>query len=268
MAEEQNYTLGRGRIFFAPFLTGTQTPGGERWLGNAPELNLTIERETLEHFSSYQGIREKDLSIPLQVNRTGTLITDNIDPNNVALFFFGTTLDVARTGATVTDEAHNDVKKGYYYQLGVSANNPAGVKGLDLHTTPSTKIVVNDTTIPTPVTYVEGTDYTVDMDLGRVYIVPTGAIANDTDLRISYKTKTSTTKRIISGSSPVEGSLRYVAANPAGANIDYFMPYVSLAPNGDYALIGDELQQIPFTLEILKKTGLEAIYAEGRPVFA
>lgn len=264
MAEEQNYTLGKGKIFFAPFKTGTQTPMGERWLGNAPEFNVTIEQEKLEHFSSYQGIREKDLTIPLQVNRTGTLITDNIDPENVALFFFGDATDIARTGTTVTDEAHTDVAQGMYYQLGMSSTNPMGVRGLDIHTVPATKVIVKiGSTVQ-----VEGTDYTIDMDLARVYIVPGGGIADGSNITVSYKTKTSTTKRIISGSTPVEGALRYIAYNPAGDQIDYYFPYVALSPNGDYALIGEELQQIPFNIEILKLTDRSAIYAEGRPVFA
>ena len=42
------------------------------------------------------------------------------------------------------------------------------------------------------------------------------------------------------------------------------MPYVKISPNGDYALKGDEWQQIPFNIEILKKTGFEALYSDGR----
>ena len=48
--------------------------------------------------------------------------------------------------------------------------------------------------------------------------------------------------------------------------IDYFFPAVSLSPNGDFALKGDEWQQIPLNVEILKGATNEAIYADGRAV--
>lgn len=54
-----NYTLGRGKVYFARFTSG-QVPGPFRYIGNTPEFNLTIELETLDHFSSDEGIREKD----------------------------------------------------------------------------------------------------------------------------------------------------------------------------------------------------------------
>lgn len=262
----QNYTLGRGEIYFAPFIPGTQTPTGERYLGNTPEFSLTIEEEKLDHYSSDRGIREKDDSISLQVNRTGQLITDNIDPKNVALFFFGSATALAVTGATVTDEAINDVEQGLHYQLGVTTVNPSGARALDVHTAgpPAKNIIVTVSSTEKA----EGTDYTVDMELGRIYIVPGGSIVDGSDLKVSYKTKTSTRQRVISGSAPVTGQLRYIAQNPKGENFDYLMPYVSISPNGDYALKGDEWQQIPFNIEVLKKSGQEAIYMDGRAVYS
>lgn len=261
-----NYTLGRGEVYFARFVTGTETPEGERYLGNTPEFNLTIEEEALDHFSSDRGIREKDDSVSLETTRTGSLITDNIDPENVALFFFGTKSTVTLTATTVTDEVVAGVIPGLYYQLGMSQANPTGYRGLDIHTAPSTKVIVTDNAGTT--TYTEGTDYTIDLTLGRLYIVPGGTIVSGSNIKVDYKVKAQSASRVISGSQAVEGSLRYIAVNPKGDNIDYFMPKVKIGPNGDYALKGEEWQQIPFNIEVLKKTGYEAIYADGRPVFA
>lgn len=267
MAQDQNYTLGRGRLFFARFKEGTQIPEGERYIGNTPEFNLSIDRETLDHFSSDGGVREKDDSISLQTNRTGSLITDAISPENIALFFFGEALNVSVVGATITDELHESVMQGLHYQLGATESNPVGNRGLTVHTAPTTNIIVKDTA-GSPVTFVEGTDYTIDMATGMLYIVPGGNIDDETDIEVTYKTTTSTRSRVISGSTPVEGQLRFIADNPKGDNLDYLLPWVQLSPNGDYALKGDEWQQIPFNIDVLKKVGLEAIYVDGRAFVA
>ena len=74
---------------------------------------------------------------------------------------------------------------------------------------------------------------------------------------------------MISGSTAVSGSLRYVAYNPEGEQIDYFMPSVTLSPNGDFALKSDEWQVIPFNIDVTKRDAdTAAIYGEGRAVTA
>ena len=252
-----NYTLGRGEVHFGQFKTGTQTPRGERYFGNTPELSYSAEQETLDHFNSDRGVRTKDESIPLQIDYSGSFITDNISPENLAAFFMGNATVLTDAGATVTAEVHNDVEQGLTYQLGTSTNNPSGVRKVSA-------VAVKDDATPTPATYVAGTDYTVDLDLGRVTIVEGGAITDGTNLRIDYTITASSRDLIVSKSTVVEGSLRFIAYNPAGKQIDYFMPWVKITPNGDFALKGDEWQQLPFTLEILKKGNLEAVYMDGR----
>ncbi len=56
--------------------------------------------------------------------------------------------------------------------------------------------------------------------------------------------------------------------NPVGKQFDYSLPYVSISPNGDFNLKGEEWQQIPFSLEILRKGSLEAVYVNGQPFTA
>lgn len=257
--ERNNYTLGRGEIYFGRYLPGTQTPEGERYLGNTPEYSLTIESEDLDHYDSDRGIREKDDSIVIEVTRSGSLITDNIVPANVALFFFGDASTVTITAAVDLSETFATVLKGLYYQLGQTPSNPVGIRGV-------TSVVV--TPVGGGAAFVANTDYEVEADLGRVQILNDGAIASGTGVIITYSRTASTNDRVISGSQAVEGSLRFIAFNPKGANFDYFMPWVKLSPNGDYALKGEEWQQIPFTLEVLKKSGTEAIFMDGRPKFA
>jgi hypothetical protein len=255
---QKNYTLGRGEVHFSRFKSNTQDVEGFRYIGNTPEFNVTIETEDLDHFSSDRGIREKDDSVPLETTRQGTLTTDDIQPENLAYFFFGSVNALAVVGATVTDEQINDVKKGYGYHLGITNARPEGATNLTQHTIPTANIVV--TTNPAGTTYVEGTDYSIDMTTGLLTILETGTITEGSDLLVDYKTTTGTVTRIISGSTPIEGSLRYYAKNPKGKQLSAYMPWVKLSPNGDFALKGEEWQQIPFNIEILKKTGVEAVY--------
>ena len=250
---QQKYTLGRGRLYFAPFKTDTQTPIGERYLGNTPAFALTIDAENLDHFNSDAGIREKDDSVAIQVNRKGTLTTDNIDLKNVALFFFGEHDTLTTEAAVGSTETLTDVEPGLEYQLGTTDDTPSGVRKV------SNVVVEMGAT-----TFVVDTDYTVDADLGRIAIVEGGAILLNDDLDITYDVAASTRERVISGTEPVEGALRFVAYNPKGADTDYFMPWVKITPNGDYALKGEEWQAIPFNVEVLKKTTVPAILADGR----
>lgn len=258
-----NYTLGRGKLYFSRFKPGTKIPAGEAYVGNSPEFNLTIESENLDHFASDEGIREKDDSVALQVTRTGSFTADDIKKDNLAIFFFGAAVLIAASAVTITDEAFADVTQGLYYQLGLTTANPAGAKGLVQHTAPAANVIVK----VGAVTKAELTDYEIDLVTGRLYIVEGGGILTGDDVLVSYKIGASERDRIISGSTPVEGCLRFIAANPKGKDFDYYMPWVKVTPNGEFNLKGDDWQTIPFNLEILKPTGSEAILMEGRAVF-
>ena len=257
MAEQMNYTLGRGELYFNKFAPGTQNGIGERYFGNTPEVNTSVESENLDHFNSDRGVREKDASVVLQTNRTGSFTTDHISPQNIALFYFGTVSTLTQTAATGESETFSSVIPGYFYQLGESQSNPTGVRNV-------TNVVVKDDATPTPATLVLGTDYLVNLELGRIEVLPGGALSEGDAMVVTYDTEAVTREVVLSGSAAVEGSLRYVAQNPVGDQIDYFWPWVKITPNGDFALKGDEWQTIPFSLEILRRPGYKAVYATKR----
>lgn len=253
-----NYTLGRGELHFAMYKPGTTTPGGERYLGNSPELSYSATQETLDHYNSDRGVRVKDASVTLQQDYAGAVSLDDIDMKNLAMFFLGdaTTLTVA--SRTVADEPITGVELGLSYQLGTSAADPAGVRQVSA-------VTISNATTPANVP-VAGADYVLDPVRGRVTVLDSATkIAVGDNLTVDYTVDASTRDQVISKSKTIEGSLRYIANNPAGKDIDYFMPRVKLTPNGDFNIKGDDWQVLPFTLEILKKGALEAIYADGQP---
>lgn len=251
-----NYTLGRGEIYFGRFVDGTMVPEGERYLGNTPEFSITLEPEMLDHYSSDRGIREKDDSVTLQINRTGSMTCDNIDPENLAILVMGETTTVTEAGTPVVGETVTSAsKKGMWYQLGTTTNNPSGVRDVG-------SVTIKDTG-GSPTTFIAGTDYVLDAAMGRFQVV--SAAMTGKVLVADYTPAAKSRVRVISKGDTIEGSLRFIAKNPKGQQFDYFMPWVKLTPNGDFAIKAEEWQTIPFNLEILKPATAEAIYVDGRP---
>lgn len=259
-----NLTLGAGKLYFAPFASGTQTAGGRRYFGNTPGFSLNVTQEKLQHFSSDSAMKEMDADKVISTTRTASITTDEIDADNLALAFLGTKATVTNTLTTVTDDPIASVQKGLYYQLGVSDARPAGYRGLTPHSG-GVNIIVKDDQVA-PVTFDEGDDYTVDMATGQIYITENSGITNGTNLEVTYKVAAGSYEQIISGNDAVEGELYYIADNQAGANRDLLMPKVSLTPNGDIDMKSAQWQQIGFQVSILKKAGREALYLNGRKV--
>lgn len=258
----ENYTLGRGELHFDKFAPGTFNKTGERYLGNTPELNRTTESENLDHFNSDRGIRVKDKSIVLEKNDSGTFIADEISDENVALWFLGTQNVIAQSASAsiVENIPANRLKPGTYIQLGESQANPTGNRNVTM---------TSVTSDPVGTTFVGLTDYTVDAELGRLYIVPGGAIDGTAPLIVTYATAASTRTQIVVGEgTTIEGALRFISYNPTGPRRDYYWPYVQLRADGDFAMKGDEWQQLSFAFDILKREGYASEYIDGRPTVA
>jgi hypothetical protein len=241
---QKNYTFGRYRVYFDPFAAGTKVGTGQRYLGNTPELSMTSESENLDHFDADNGIRIKDDSMLLELNRTGAFVTDHISPENLALFFLGEASLLTQSSATATAYNIAGVKLGRRYQIGASSTAPAGVRGI-------TNVVV--TSDPVGTTFVAGTDYTVNLDNGGLVILDGGGISEDDDLIVTYDTTATSYNRVVTAdNAEIYGAMYLESRNPKGEKMDYFIPYCSIRPDGDFALKGDEWQQLPFSFEILK----------------
>ncbi len=258
----ENYTLGRGELYFDKFVINTKNKTGERYLGNTPELSRTTESEDLPHYNSDRGVRVKDKSVLLEKTDSGTFVADEINNENVALWFLAdVSVRTQAAAATVTQNiAANRLKPGTYIQLGESQANPTGARNVT---------VASVTSNPVGTTFVVLTDYTVDAELGRLYIVPGGGIDGTDPLIVTYATAASTREQIIVGDgTTIEGAMRFISYNPTGPRRDFFWPYVQLRADGDFAMKGDEWQQLSFAFDILKLDGYATEYIDGRPTVA
>lgn len=242
-----DYNLGRGTVYLAT-LTAGDKPDDNGWrdVGNCTEFNVSQETETLEHNSSRQGLQvvDKEVTLSQQMNIAFTL--DEINDQNLALFMSGeaashTNAAIAGFSNVVLSAA---VALGRWYDL----VNATGERAYDVD--------ASDLTLEeagTPTTLVEGTDYTLDSKMGRVFILSTATnIAAGETLRA--------TLTAAAGAQPVEevrgltqGNLivavKFIAENPANNNKqrEFQFHKVTLVAEGDLSLIGDEFQTMGFT---------------------
>lgn len=255
----KNYALGRGKLFFAPYAPGTTQPTGQRYFGNTPEFTQTSDSEELEHFDSDNGINVKDDAVTLSNTRTGAFTTDNINLDNVAMFFLGDKSTFTQTANTaVTEEI--TIKRGHYYQLGATDENPAGVRH-----------ITNVTFTGDGGTAIELSDnFELDMELGRFYVeADAPGVTGEVDVTVTYDQAAYTQNRVVSSSNEIVGELYFECTNPKGLKFDYFWPYVKISPNGDFNLkSGDDWMVLPFNIEFLQKSGMETVYITDRGVTA
>jgi hypothetical protein len=241
---DPNYVVGRGKLYFRKFLTGTRTlePGGARYLGNSPELTLSQDEEKLDHYNSDRGIRVKDASVSLQNDSSGAFSLDDIQPENLALWFRGDVESNVIAGGAVVDEEHDGVSPGEYVQVGLTAGNPIGARNISAVTV---KIAAATITM--------AGNYEIDAVTGRIFILEDAPdIPADSDLLISYTAAAGTEELVVAAGTTIEGRLEFFADNAAGANRDYIWPCVQISPDGDFSLKGDDWQTMNFSLEVLK----------------
>ncbi|MBA1147423.1 hypothetical protein H0Z60_10180 [Ectothiorhodospiraceae bacterium WFHF3C12] len=261
---EQDIVLGAGKVFFDLFdANGAIT--GERYLGDTPGFRVSVNNESVQKWSSDGPTAELMEDVATRVTRECVIECENVNMDNLAAFLQGDTEDVAGGGGSVTAEAHT-VQPDRYYQLGQGSGNPTGARDVSAVT------VTGSGGTPS---YTEGTDYTVDLALGRLYIIPEadgGTIVQDpateADIEVDYTEGSTSRTRIASNDDgPIFGALRYVADNTRGKNRDLYATKVQLRPDGELAWKSrDTWQRLTFRAQFQKPDTGAALYVDGRAV--
>ena len=112
-----NYRIGKGRFEFKR--------DGEmdfKHMGNAPEAEFTPTIEKLDHFSSMEGVREKDLSVVVERGGTLAITLEEWTPDNMSLILLGT-IDEGAVGGPTVEIFDQDSIEG---QLTFYSNNDTG----------------------------------------------------------------------------------------------------------------------------------------------
>lgn len=243
-----DYSLGRGVVYESGIVTSTEKPDASGWrdLGNATEFNVSLETEKLEHQSSRQGLKVVDKEVILSQKMTINFTLDELNDENVANFLSGETAthtNPAIAGFTVTVLSAS-VVLGRWYDI----VNTAGERAYDLETG---DVLLEKTT--GPVTLVEGTDYTIDLKMGRVFMLTTASNISAGDSLQVTVTAEATASPVEEVRGMTQGNIiravKFVAENPANSNKqrEYQFHKVTLSSEGDMSLIGDEYSVMAFS---------------------
>ena len=267
-----NYVLANGRIEFNQFpiengVEDKTKAKGFRYLGASTEFNLTQENETLEHKSSECGFNTTDEEIIISNSMTGNLTLDNINTENLALFFAGEISKVAQNQQAAQTEVLQ-VFPRLGYRLGVTAANPNGVFSATVTKveTFASKQAAQTGNLPTA-TLVADTDYEVAHEAGYLMMGETDKIPEEGIwVKVTYSLAQATREVIISKGQSIVGALMFRGCNAKGENRTYYMPRVRLSPSGDFALKGgEEWSTMGFDVTVLKDNELPMLYINGQP---
>lgn len=242
------YYSGQGKLYAAT-RHASGRPEGFAWLGNIPNLEVSVEVTKFEHTESYSGQRATDLTIVQEKKGTFTMTMEHISVANLALAFWGQSTEVAAgTGVTAT----------VYGYLGLRSSLPyPGVSS----------VIVKDAA--EIVTYEFGTSATDVLSLNGWIDEPNGAIHVFTD---AEQTTNSATVNITDGEELHVTGYDHVAVNQLdaftstsqqrylrfeGLNtvddktviVDLFK--ADLDPLSGYGLINEELSSFEITGSIL-----------------
>lgn len=248
LPQTDDYNLGRGIVYFADIDAVTGLPKAFRDMGNAPEFNISIEVETLEHQSSREGLKITDKEVTISQKINIALSLDEINFENMAELFAGqkaTHTNVAVAGFAEIDKYIVGVQLGRWYDI----RNASGERAYNID---AGDLTLEKDGAP-DVLLVEGTDYTLDLEMGRFFLLSTAvniAAGDDLNSTLAAKAGASSVSEVQALiKTTVSGALKFIGENPADADrkTEYHFHQISLKADGDFSLIGDEFTVMQFT---------------------
>lgn len=216
----ERYFVGKGKVLLATIVGGVAA--GYEWLGNCPSLTLSTEETRVEHKESYTGKNLIDSIVATAQSANASFTIDEYSKENLTKFLHGTTTNIA--AATVTGESVTGYL-GKYSQL----------NKMNLTSFASLTNSANN------VTYVEGTDYSIDLPAGLIFPIVGGAITNAQPLLANYAAAASEQISAFTAK-PKYYSLLFSGLNQAEDSAPVIVEAYRFRPNpiGSIELITDE----------------------------
>ena len=255
-----NVVIGAGELFM-DILDDDGNTQGERYLGDTTAASLSVTQDTSEVFSG-DGPRPQVLVETItSSSHVMTMTLHDMSADNLSLLIGGDADTQSDAASAVVDEVLT-VKPGFWYQLGVSDTNPAGVGAVS-----ESGFAVTDEAGNT--TYTKGTDYELDHENARIEIVAGGGIAAG-KIKVDYTPVAASYDRVKSTDDfSIEAAIRYIEDPAAGKGRNYYIQRAKISVGGETALKSgrDAEQQISLTATTLKPLdGRPAITVNGAAI--
>lgn len=252
--EETQLVLGRGEVYFDRFAAGTRVGEGEVYIGNTPSFQIEREIERMRRVRSYRGRLHDAKGSVLSESHTINFMTDNIDMENVALWYGG---GVEATEQPQQNLSENIVaKRGRFFQLGQPVG---GYRNLG-----NISVKIGSRVID------PASNWAADGPSGRIQILPSAIdIADGQTIAVSYRVNRSRVTKVQSQASEIYGALRLIATNAYGPLTNFYFPMVRLSPRGAVDMKGDEFQQFGFAAAAMSlRPGVPQVVADRSRLFS
>ena len=149
------YSLGKGIINIAEY-NDNDVLGEYVDVGNAPEFNLELSEEKLEHYSSRSGAKTKDEEVTLQVGYTVNFVLDEFSVANLVKYLRGTLVGTYQITANTSlntkfavkftsDNAHGPNNIWVFHKCTLKPNGALNLISDEWNTMPFTGEGLDDT---------------------------------------------------------------------------------------------------------------------------
>jgi len=239
------YFSGQGRVYLAQ-RDANGNPLALRWVGNVPDLKITLNVETIEHKESYSGQRLTDLQLITAKDGEFSCTLEDLSAENLELSLYGVTSSVT-SGMVVDEPLPTDILDGETRLLA--------------HQFVS-NVVIKDSAA-SPATLTEGTHYKVHAAQGAIEFLDVTGFTQP--FLVDYDYGAAKSVAMFRSAQP-EVWLRFDGINTADANrpviVDLYR--VAINPTRDLSLISEELQRFELSGRVLADLTKDASGALGQ----
>lgn len=207
----EKYQYGQGRISLAPWSASIDAAAW-KWIGDADGFSMKPTSDKVQHKESNTGQKGLVRSFPIGAALDVTINQYQFDAESIARVMRGSVANTA-TG-TVTGES-------------LGATRAVGDE-IYLANPFVSSVVIKDSASSSPATLVEGTDYIVDLDFGRVTILNVGSYTQPFLADYSYASR-NTVGILTTGQQLF--ALKYEELNLAEGNEPRIVQVYKLAPD-------------------------------------
>lgn len=253
LANPNDYLVGRGVVYFAEHDPVTSRPlTGYRDLGNCPDFMVSMDAQTLDHFSSRQSIKFLDRQVLISQAMKLSVDLDEVNHDNLALWMSGSTAARSGYNGPAVASPTDNIAPGT-----TGTGILVGGRWYDLFKTPDpgTNLTTNffDDRIYDigTCTIVGGTSPTIDVDfkldhkMGRIYIIKGGTLDGEDTATVEIAVNAAADSEYEEvrafTQAPLRGSLKFICLNPSNQNqlLEFEFHKVQLKGQGDFSLISD-----------------------------